>query len=68
MARKQPEVHQQVVGGLKRKRISQIEHSSIKRSFFERFVQGIKTNSEQLISTDQHVFSDAMEVWLHFVL
>ena len=30
--------------------------------------QGIKTNSEWLISTDQCTFSDTKEAWLHFVL
>ena len=30
--------------------------------------QGIKTNSEQLISTDQCTFLDTKEAWLCFVL
>ena len=30
--------------------------------------QGIKTNSEQLISTDQRISLDSTEAWLHFVL
>ena len=30
--------------------------------------QGIKTNSEQLISTDQSISLDSTEAWLHFVL
>ena len=30
--------------------------------------QGIKTNSERLISIDRHTFLDTKEAWLHFVL
>ena len=37
-------------------------------TFFLGVDQGIKTNSEQLISTDQRTFLDTTEAWLRFVL
>ena len=37
-------------------------------TFFFGANQGIKMNSEQLISTDQHIFLDSTEAWLRFVL
>ena len=45
------------------------DQNGIKQSmFFFGADQGIKTNSERLISKDQRTFLDTMEVWLHFVL
>jgi len=37
-------------------------------TFFFGANQGIKMNSERLISTDQHIFLDSTEAWLRFVL
>ena len=43
------------------------DQNGIKRSmFFLGANQGIKTNSERLISTDQRTFSDTLEAWLRF--
>ena len=45
------------------------DQNGIKRStFFFGADQGIKTNSEWLISTDQRTFLDTTEVWLCFAL
>ena len=35
--------------------------------FFLGVDQGIKMNSERLISTDQHIFTDTKEAWLRFL-
>jgi len=45
------------------------DQNGIKRSpFFLGANQGIKTNSERLISTNQCPFSDTKQAWLRFVL
>ena len=45
------------------------DQNGIKLStFFFGANQGIKMNSERLISTDQHIFLDSTEAWLCFVL
>ena len=48
------------------RRVCDWDHNRIKRSTF--LFQGIETNSERLISTDQHTFLDTTEAWLRFVL